>query len=128
MIMKIKCGKCGADLLDLKNNPNGVKRKIKEKYIGETYDKIYKITREITEYLTNYDDIEKYKKFMEEHPPESTITIAYKENGIEKIVNDFYALPKLRKLSFMGADIKITATCNKCGTKYSNEEEISEER
>ena len=125
MIMNVECKKCGADLLNLENNPSGVKREINETYIGETDDIIIKIIRETTEYLTSYEDVEKYKKFMEQHPPKTTITIAYKENGIEKIVN---ALPKLRKLTFMGAYVEITATCNKCGTKYSNEEEISKER
>jgi len=128
MVMEIKCEKCGADLLNLENNPNGVKKKIKERYIGETDDKIYRITKETTEFLTSYEDIEKYKKFMEQHPPESTITIIYSENGIEKIVNDFNALPKkLKKLNFMGADVEITATCNKCGATYSEYDETDRE-
>jgi rubrerythrin len=128
MIMNVECKKCGADLLNLENNPSGVKREINETYMGETDDIIIKIIRETTEYLTSYEDIEKYKKFMEQHPPKTTITITYKENGIEKSVNDFNALPKLKKLFLLGVKVKLTATCNKCGTIYSDEKEITEER
>ena len=128
MLMEIKCKNCGADLLNLENNPNGVKKKKNERYIGEADDKIYQITRETTEFLTSYEDIEKYKKFMEQHPPKTTITIIYNEKGIEKSINDFNLLQKKpKKLDFMGADIEITATCNKCGATYSGNDHTDRE-